>query len=139
GGADASPQPQRRTSPRRPQQPAGQPTRPPTGRVGQPPAVVAGATRAGAQRPPAERPTGRAMTATNVGRAAVRVAGLNLDDGAAFVRIGHGAEVRVRWRRVGRRVRWRCDAHPDATDCTHARAVTWHVTGAAMKETHEND
>lgn len=79
------------------------------------------------------------MTALNVGRATVRVAGLSLDDGVAHVRIGLGDEVRVRWRRTARHVRWRCDAHPGARDCTHVRAVIWHVTGVTMLATTEGN
>jgi hypothetical protein len=69
-----------------------------------------------------------------VGRATVRVVGVKPANGVAFVRIGEGEEVRVRWHNRGQRVRWLCDAHPAHDGCTHTRAVTWHLTGAAMKE-----
>lgn len=75
------------------------------------------------------------MTTLNVGRATVRVVGLNIDNGVAFVRIGHGDETRVRWQRVGTRVRWRCGRHPGEHDCTHTRAVVWHITADAMRTT----
>ena len=72
---------------------------------------------------------------TRTGRATVRLVGLNTVEGLAFVRIGTGNETRVRWRHLAGRVRWRCDRDPDAQDCTHTRAVTRHLAGAAMKET----
>lgn len=70
-----------------------------------------------------------------VGRATVRVVGkgISLTDGLAFVRIGAGDEVRVRWALKSARVRWRCDSHPGSQDCTHTRAVTWHISGVAMR------
>ena len=76
---------------------------------------------------------------TRTGRSTVRVVGAHLGDGSAYVRIGDGDEVRVRWRLIPRPVRWRCDAHLELQDCTHARAVVWHLTAAAMREDQAHD